>query len=195
MPIREYVDRGKGEPFHSNPIQIKTNEHRQARIRNYVHTERRRRQAIRAKQGLNGTITQTLGKWKARKLGASLKKSQQAAGENDMHPIWEFQSKLRMSKTADLVSIKTQDGTECRRQEESLKRLGGWANACLSASQAIRQPRIEQARKGMGEMMTLTQSLREIRQKESMAQITKEEPEAETWLTQEYAYQEIDREL
>ena len=81
---------------------------------------------IRAKQGLTGTIAQTLGKWKTRQLEASLKKLQDAAGNNDTQSIWGFQSKLRMNKTASHVAIKKQDGAECQGLDETLKRWGEW---------------------------------------------------------------------
>ena len=123
-PITDYVDWGKGEPFHTKPIHIKTNANRLARIRNYVHTERRRRQAIRGKQGLTGITTQTLWKWQTRQLEEPLKKLQKAAGNNDIRLIWEFQSKLRMGKTANHVAFKKQDGAECQRLGETLKRRG-----------------------------------------------------------------------
>ena len=62
--------------------------------------------ALRTKQGLAGTIAPTLGKWKTRQLEATLKNLQEAADNNDMHPIWEFQIRLRMNKTANHVAIK-----------------------------------------------------------------------------------------
>ena len=48
-PRQEYVDWGQGDPFREKPIQIKTNTHKQARIRNYAHTERRRKAPDRNK--------------------------------------------------------------------------------------------------------------------------------------------------
>ena len=124
IPIRDYVEWNKGESFHAQPIQIKKNANRLARIRNNVHTERRRRLAIRAKQGLTGTTTQTLGKRTTRRLEASLKKLQHAAGNNDVRPIWEFQSNLRMNKTENHVAIKKKDGAECQGIGGTLKRWG-----------------------------------------------------------------------
>ena len=44
-------------------------------------------------------------------------------------------------------------------------------------------------------MATTTQSLREIRHQANMPQITKEEPDTETWINQDYADQDIGREI
>ena len=41
-------------------------------------------------------------------------KLQEAADNNDMRQIWDFQNKLRMGKTASHVEIKKQDGAECQ---------------------------------------------------------------------------------
>ena len=106
FPDQRIYGLGRGGPFHEKPIQIERNAHRLARIRNYAHADRSRRMAIRTKQGLTGAITQTLGKWKTRKLEESLKKLQEAADNNDMLPIWDFQIKLRMNKTKNRVEIK-----------------------------------------------------------------------------------------
>ena len=108
--LREYVDWNKGKTFTEEPIQIGGNTHRIAQIWNYVHTERRRKAEIRPEQGLSGTITHILGKWETRQLEAALKKLQEAADNNDMQPIWGFQNKLRMGKTANHVAIKNRTG-------------------------------------------------------------------------------------
>ena len=79
---------------------------------NYVHTESRSRKAIRAKQGLTGTTTQTIGDWGTKKLEGALKNLQQAADNNDAQPIWKFQRKLRMGETENRVGIKKQEGSE-----------------------------------------------------------------------------------
>ena len=50
-------------------------------------------------------------------------------------------------------------------------------------------------RMGEREMATTTPTIREIRQEESATQITKEEPETESWINQEYAEHDIDREI
>ena len=82
---------------------------------------------IRTKQGLAGTTTQTLGKWKTRQLAAALKKLQEAADNNDAHPIWELQSRHRANRTSNHVEIKKQAGSECHGLAETLKRWGEWA--------------------------------------------------------------------
>ena len=116
--------------------------HRLERIRIYVRTERRRRMEIRTKQGLDGTIAQTLGKWKTRQLEEPLKKLQQAADNNDMQPIWEFQSKLRTNKIASRASIKQQDGTERQGLDETLKRWEEWTDECCIESRDSLKPRL-----------------------------------------------------
>ena len=105
--------------IHGKPIHI--GKHRIAQIRNYVHTERRREVAIRSKQGLSGNITHILVKWKTRQLEASLKKLQEAADNNDMKPIWQFQSKLRMATTTNRVAIKNKMGPNAKEWEKRWK--------------------------------------------------------------------------
>ena len=57
---------------------------------------------------------------KSRQLEASLRKLQEE-DNNDMNPIWNYQSKLRMSTMNNQVAIKKKDGTECQRMEETLE--------------------------------------------------------------------------
>ena len=130
-------------PFRANPIKTQTNAHRQERIRNYAHTERRRRQAIWAKTRTYWSITQTLGKRETGKLEASLKKLQQAADNDDMQPIWEFQNKLRTNKAANHVAIKKQDGSECQWLDGTLK--GGGNGRKNASAKAKPSPNHEQS--------------------------------------------------
>ena len=121
IPSMDYVGWKKGEPFHMQPIQIQINTQRLARIRNYVHTERRRRQALRAKQALTWPTTQKIGKWKTRHLAAPPKKLQQAADNNAMRPIWEFRIKFRMGETAQTCSNQEEGWGRAPRIEETVK--------------------------------------------------------------------------
>ena len=95
--IREYTDWGGKDTFNRKPIKVLRNTHKIAQMRNYIHTERKRRAAMRSKQGLCRKITYILGKWKTRQLEVTLQKLQDAADNNDMQPIWQYQSKLRMN--------------------------------------------------------------------------------------------------
>ena len=65
-----------------------------------------RKTAVRINQCLNGTIAHTLGKWKNRQLEASLQKLQEAANNNDMQPIWKYQSNIRMNTMQSQEIIK-----------------------------------------------------------------------------------------
>ena len=48
------------------------------------------------------------------------KKIQEAADSNDMHPIWKYQSRIRMNNTNNQAIIKKTDGTDCQGMEEML---------------------------------------------------------------------------
>ena len=58
--IREYTDWNYGKTFKEKPIQIERDKYRITQIRKYIQTERKRRIAVRTKQGLNGRIPHTL---------------------------------------------------------------------------------------------------------------------------------------
>ena len=109
MPIREYADWNKGKSFTEKPIQMgKYAPHgKDTKLRTH---RKEKKMAIRTKRSRTGTITHTLGKWKTRQLEASLKKLQEAAGNNDMRPIWDLLNKLRMGKTSNDVAIKNKTG-------------------------------------------------------------------------------------
>ena len=62
ITIKECTDWNDGKTFTGEPIQINRDTRRITQMRNYIHTERRRKAAIRTKQCLSGTITYTLGK-------------------------------------------------------------------------------------------------------------------------------------
>ena len=100
ITIKEYTDWNNGKNFTEKPIQINRDTYRITQIRNYIHTERRRKEAIQTKQGLCGTITYTIGKWKMRQLESPIQELQEAAENNDMQPIWKYQSRLRMNNQA-----------------------------------------------------------------------------------------------
>ena len=119
--IREYTDWNGKETFDRKPIEILRNTHKISQMRNYIHTERKRRASMRSKQGLCGKITYILGKWKTRQLEVTLQKLQDAAGNNDTQPIWQYQSKLRMNSTNNHIAIK-KDATECQGMGETLER-------------------------------------------------------------------------
>ena len=156
----------------------------------------RERKAISAQKGLTGAITQTLGKWKTRKLEEALKKLQQAADNNDMRPLWKFESNLRMNKTANRVAIKKKGGSECHGLNETLKRSEEWAQECFVEGQARLKPQVGHSGNRMGkEMATISPNIQEIRQRASLAQVIKEEPETGTWMNQAYTELDIDREI
>ena len=49
-----------------------------------------------------------------RQLEDSLQELQEAADNNDMQPIWKYQSRLRMNTMNNQASIKKKDGEECQ---------------------------------------------------------------------------------
>ena len=104
--IKEYTDWNHGKTFTEKPIQIERDKYRITQIRKYIQTERKRRIAVRTKQGLNGRITHTLGKWRSRQLEATLRKLQEAANNSDMQPIWKYQRNIRMKTTNNQAIIK-----------------------------------------------------------------------------------------
>ena len=103
--IKEYADWNGKETFNEKPIKIPRNTRKIAQMRDYIHTERKRRAALRAKQGLCGKITYIIGIWRTRQLEATLQKLQEAAGNNAMQPIWKYQSRLRMNSTNNHIAI------------------------------------------------------------------------------------------
>ena len=75
---------------------------------------KKKRIAIRDKQGLRGKIAHTLAKWRNRQLEATLKKLQAASDNNDMKPIWNYQRNIRMKATGNQAIIKDRNGEECQ---------------------------------------------------------------------------------
>ena len=120
--INEYIDWNNGETFENNPINISRDHYRLVQIRRYINTARKRRAAVRNQRGLSGKIASTLGKWRTRQLENSLKKLQEAADNNDMKPIWQYQRKVRIINTNSQATIKKKDGTDCQGIEETIKR-------------------------------------------------------------------------
>ena len=104
--INEYIDWNNGETFENNPINISRDHYRLVQIRRYINTARKRKAAVRNQRGLSGKIASTLGKWKTRQLENSLKKLQEAAGNNDMKPIWQYQRKIRIINTNSQATIR-----------------------------------------------------------------------------------------
>ena len=104
--IREYTDWNNGKTFTEKPIQIERDKYRITQIRKYIQTERKRRISVRTKQGLNGRISHTLGKWRSGQLEVALQKLQEAANNNDMQPIWKYQRNIRMKTTNNQSIIK-----------------------------------------------------------------------------------------
>ena len=109
--VKEYTDWNYDETFENNPIKISRDHYRLIQIRKYINTARKRRAAVRNQRGMSGKIASTLGKWRARQLETSLKKLQEAAGNNDMKPIWQYQRKIRMANTNIQAIIKKMEPT------------------------------------------------------------------------------------
>ena len=61
-----------------------------------------------------------------RQMGNALQKLQEAADNNDMQPIWKYQSRIRMNNTNNQAIIKKKDGTDCQGTEETLARWEEW---------------------------------------------------------------------
>ena len=73
---------------------------------------------------------------KTRQQENSLKKLQEAADNNDMKPIWQYQRKVRIINTNSQATIKKKDGTDCQGIEETIKRWEeGWAKENFSKEQ------------------------------------------------------------
>ena len=77
-----------------------------------------------------------------RQLGNSLQKLQEAADNNNMQPIWMYQSKIRMNTMNNQAIIKKKDGTDCQGMEEMLRRWEEWAKECFSKEQTELKPKI-----------------------------------------------------
>ena len=195
--IREYIDWNGERTFERKPMKITRITHSIAQMRNYVHAERKRRSALRAKQGLCGKTNYIIGKWRIRQLEATSQKLQEAAGNNDMHPIWKYQSRLRMTSTNNHIAIKKKDGTERQGLGETLTRWEEWAEECFSKEQKNLTPKIEHIREQEWEkpFTRTAENLQEIRERPQLTQLIKKQPEIETWLNQDYAEQDIDIEL
>ena len=56
-----------------------------------------------------------------RQLEASLQKLQEAANNNDMRPIWKYQSNIRMNTMRTQSSIEKKDGKDANEWEKCLK--------------------------------------------------------------------------
>ena len=84
----------------------------------------------------------TLGKWKNRQLEASLQKLQESANNNDMQPIWKYQSNIRMNTMHIQAIIKKKDGKECQGMREMLERWEEWAKECFIKEHKDLAPRI-----------------------------------------------------
>ena len=140
--IKEYTDWNNGETFENNPINISRDNYRLVQIRKYINAARKRKAAVRNQRGLSGKIASTLGKWRTRQLESSLKKLQDAADNNDMKPIWQYQRKVRTINTNSQATIKKKDGTDCQGMEETIKRWEEWAKENFSKEQKELKPKI-----------------------------------------------------
>ena len=135
--IKEYTDWNNGETFENNPINISRYNYRLVQIRKYINTARKRKAAVRNQRGLIGKNcinTRKMENKTIRKL--TQKKLQDAADNNDMKPIWQYQRKVRTINTNSQATIKKKDGTDCQGIEETIKRWEeGWAKENFSKEQ------------------------------------------------------------
>jgi len=77
-----------------------------------------------------------------RQLENALQKLQEAADNNDMQPIWKYQSRIRMSNANNQAIIKKKDGTDCQGMGEMLTRWEEWTKECFSKEQSELKPKI-----------------------------------------------------
>ena len=114
-----------------------------------------------------------------------------------MQPIWEFRSKLLMGETSNHVAIKKKDGAERHGLTETLKRWEERRQEFFRKDQGRLKPRIGRISETEWnkEMMIIAPSIREIRQRASLTQIIKGEPDTEKWTNQSYTEQDIGREI
>ena len=102
-----------------------------------------------------------------------------------------------MNNTKNQPIIKKKDGTERQGMGEMLKRWEEWTKERFSKEQNEMKPKITYiAEQEWGNnFIEAPRDLHRIREKSALMKITREQPEIETWLNQDYAEQDIDIEL
>merc|ERR1712105_519867 len=179
------------------PIKISRGHYRLAQIRRYINTARKRRAAVRNQRGLSGKIASTLGKWRTRQLENSLRKLQEAADNNDMGPIWQYQRKIRMTNTNNQAIIKKEDGTDCQGIEETIKRWEEWAKKNFSKEQEELIPKISHITEQEWEKKFIKppEDIKQIRENSTLMKMMKKYPEIEEWLNRPYEEEDIMTEI
>ena len=104
-----------------------------------------------------------------------MQKLQEAADNNDMQPIWKYQSRIRMNNTNNQAIIKKTDGAECQGMEEMLARWGEWTKEFFSKEQTELKPNISYiAEQEWGNNFTKApHGLQHIRENSALMKITR----------------------
>ena len=88
------------------------------------------------------------------------------------------------------------DGPDCQGMRETMNRWAVVDIGVLQQGKTLLRPRIERTRDlGRGGEIQVPENLQIARQQATHTKIITEEPETDTWLNQEYADQDIGREL
>ena len=112
----EYRDRiilhgGNETSFREYKIQI----HRTKRpIRRIIDGARRRNNMIKVKLYAHYLITKQLQKWQTRQLDHDAEILHEAAGKNDMNPIWKYQKNIAKTKQDRHYTLTKTDGTQTK---------------------------------------------------------------------------------
>ena len=194
--IPDYVGWVNGKPFHQTPIKITYGGRIIAQIKKYISTENRKKNTTRRKYGLAGAINNPHGRCQTGKIEDIADRLQKEAGQNNMQPIRDSQRRLRIDVNAKHIAIKKTDDAECQGMGEAMEIWEEWTAECISKKKGQLKPKISHIHDiEWGKEIQVTEDLQTIRRQAEITKIIQEEPGTETWLNQEYAEQDINREL